>query len=278
MKTASSTDFQIKRRDDLNFDFSSVPRYWVEGDVFTTHLFNTLSILAPATERLLIKIVKNTENLIKDDKLKQDAIGFIKQEGMHSRAHNQFNNNLIGHGYDMAEINKIIRAAFNNILETHTQEQQVALLAAGEHLIYKFSKMFLNSPGLHKDMHPEIRRLFEWHALEEIEHQSVAIDIYHHLYGNSFKHRLWALPKMLLIVGRTGSKIQNELVQQDSQICASRAKLKFQFNQFFLPAYLSRIVIGSLDFFSPKFTPWSEAKDLSLIKLLEENIYTNNPS
>jgi predicted metal-dependent hydrolase len=65
----------------------------------------------------------------------------------------------------------------------------LALVIAGEYAIYVLARTVLEDPAVLAPTTPEVRRLFEWHALEEMEHQSVACDVYHHLYGEGARHR-----------------------------------------------------------------------------------------
>src|SRR3954463_13852447 len=41
----------------------------------------------------------------------------------------------------------------------------------------------------HRRTHPAFGQLFKWHMLEEIEHRTVAFDLYRHLFGRDYWHR-----------------------------------------------------------------------------------------
>jgi uncharacterized protein len=72
---------------DVDFDWATLPFYYVPNEPFTTHFCNVLHLLLPAGEEFIVDAFKNTLPLIKDDQLRLDVQGFISQEAMHSQAH-----------------------------------------------------------------------------------------------------------------------------------------------------------------------------------------------
>ena len=72
---------------DVDFDWSTLPFYYVPNEPFTTHFCNVLHLLLPAGEEFIVAAFKDTLPLIKDDQLRRDVQGFISQEAMHSQAH-----------------------------------------------------------------------------------------------------------------------------------------------------------------------------------------------
>ena len=52
--TKLTSAFPVRRQD---FEFEQVPRYWVNGDAFMTHVFNGMSALFPDGERFFVASV-----------------------------------------------------------------------------------------------------------------------------------------------------------------------------------------------------------------------------
>lgn len=82
----ASEHVELKARK-VSFDWEETPLHWVPGDPFTTHTINVLHLLLPAGERWFVHVYKQALPYITDDRLREDVIGFIGQEAIHSQAH-----------------------------------------------------------------------------------------------------------------------------------------------------------------------------------------------
>ena len=69
----------------VSFDWEDTPAALGARDPFTTHTINVLHLLLPAGERWFVHVYKQVLPHIRDDRLREDVIGFIGQEAMHSQ-------------------------------------------------------------------------------------------------------------------------------------------------------------------------------------------------
>jgi len=79
--TKLTSAFPVRRQD---FEFEQVPRYWVNGDAFMTHVFNGMSALFPDGERFFVASVRAVREAVNDPQLQKDISAFIGQEAMHA--------------------------------------------------------------------------------------------------------------------------------------------------------------------------------------------------
>ncbi|WP_282090299.1 metal-dependent hydrolase [Streptomyces tendae] len=84
----------------VSFAWEDTPLHWVPGDPFTTHTINVLHLLLPAGERWFVHVYQQVLPYIRDERLREDVIGFIGQEAMHSRAHDEVLPHLRDQGLD----------------------------------------------------------------------------------------------------------------------------------------------------------------------------------
>ena len=159
-------------------DFESLPRYWWGGDPFKTHFFNALSSTFPFGEAFFVRSVQHYADLVESPVLREEIRGFSGQEGQHSRLHNDHVDLLVRQGCGgLAKRNRIV----DRILRWHNKKTPrfaLASTAAIEHLTAIFARQVLSdSSGQVREMHPDMARLWRWHALEEAEHKAVAFDV-----------------------------------------------------------------------------------------------------
>lgn len=169
----------------LNFDFSAnTERYWFKQSVFKTHLFNSITIASPEFEKYLIRTVKKRINFIEKPQLKQQAQAFIYQEAQHSQQHKKFWDNLRASGYNFETYLRWLQTIFYDILEQQMSLNLNLAIAAGiEHLTTLIAEFTLEV-DLFAEAEPELKQLFEWHALEEIEHKTVLYDVLQNATNN----------------------------------------------------------------------------------------------
>ncbi|SEM44355.1 MULTISPECIES: metal-dependent hydrolase [Rhodococcus] len=172
---------------DVEFDWSDLPMHWVEGDPFTTHVFNVMHILLPAGEDWFVETFKEALPLIEDEKLRDDVAGFIGQEAMHSHAHSGVLGHLAAKGLDTTPYTDQMNWLFTTLLgprpltagrrENYLVER-LALIAAIEHVTAFLGDWVLNARALDTaGVHPTMLDLLRWHGSEEVEHRSVAYDV-----------------------------------------------------------------------------------------------------
>jgi predicted metal-dependent hydrolase len=178
---------------DVAFDWAGLPLRWIPGEPFASHMINVLHLLLPEGERWFVKTFAEVLPMIKDEKLLEEVLGFIGQEGMHANAHQGVVDYFDANGLDTRELVGEIEHVFQRLLGDRDLTgaardewliEKVALIAAIEHMTAFLGNWILNSPGLDAaGADPQMLDLLRWHGAEEVEHRNVAYDLFNHLDG-----------------------------------------------------------------------------------------------
>ncbi|WP_109439684.1 metal-dependent hydrolase [Acinetobacter haemolyticus] len=167
--------------------------FYYEDNAVVTSLFVVLSAMFPPGEMFFIESVRNVRDQIKDEKLLEDIRNFIAQEAFHSREHKSLNEHLIQSNYpEVVEIEALTKARLDKFRKLPKVEQLAATVVM-EHFTATLARLLLTDPLIKQKTTQESRNLWEWHALEELEHKSVAFDALKAIGGNTVKNRRIAL-------------------------------------------------------------------------------------
>ncbi|WP_224991540.1 metal-dependent hydrolase [Acinetobacter pittii] len=201
MNTALATNQKIVRRNvELSYDANKSYSFYYEENPVVTSLFVVLSAMFPPGEMFFIESIRNVRNQIKDEKLLEDIRAFIAQEAFHSREHKTLNNHLIHSNYpEVIEIEAKTKARLDKLRKLSTVEQ-VAATVVMEHYTATLARLLLTDQLIKQKTTQESRNLWEWHALEELEHKSVAFDVLNAIGGNSSKNRKLALARVTKLI------------------------------------------------------------------------------
>lgn len=165
------------RRPDFDLK-TDVPRYWCRNEPFATHVLDALSSVFPVGEAFFVRAVMHYADRVKDDpKLLAEVRSFAGQEGRHSYEHDRHMEMLVDHGYTrLVTQNRIV----DKVLRWSNKWQPVTSLAATasvEHLTAILARAMLSDDRMVHGMDARMKPLWQWHALEEAEHKSVAYDV-----------------------------------------------------------------------------------------------------
>jgi len=175
-----------------------IPRHWKGDDPFATHFLNALSSTFPFGEAFFVRSVLHYRDRVEDPRLLGKMRAFAGKEGQHSRLHDDHVEMLLAQGYTaLATRNRFA----DRIVRWHnrrTPRLSLTTTAALEHLTALLARQLLSDPeGRTGDMHPEMARLWRWHALEEAEHKAVAFDVLTRV-APSHAWRVFAMASMTL--------------------------------------------------------------------------------
>ena len=163
MKPVRSTPIEIPVRRHVEFDFSDVPVVHTAGNPYISHMWNALSMLAPNFEKAAIMVLRQALTEVTEPSLHEDVDAFIRQEALHSRHHAALNSHLGRLGADVAAFNLLGQTAWTETMNGLSPRRQLAVIVAAEHLIHDLAVVCLSTPAALASMHPEVRRLIEWH-------------------------------------------------------------------------------------------------------------------
>ncbi|MEZ0069802.1 putative metal-dependent hydrolase/ferredoxin-NADP reductase [Streptacidiphilus sp. MAP12-20] len=190
---AVSTEHAPLQARRVTFDWAETPMHWVPDDPFSTHMINVLHLLLPAGERWFVDVYKQALPLVRDARLREDMIGFIGQEAVHSQAHSTVLDHLVAQGLDPSPYTDQMDWFFEHLLGDHTAppaatawwlKERVAFIAAIEHFTAVLGKWVLDAKGFERyGADPVMVDLLRWHGAEEVEHRSVAYDVFQHVDG-----------------------------------------------------------------------------------------------
>lgn len=190
-KLAGATVGIPPRQMDFSFP-ENTPRYFYDNNATATTFFTVLSGIFPPGERFFVESVRHFRDRVTDPTLKAQVSGFIGQEAIHGREHEELNAFLIKRGIDASVPDRAVRMGLW-MLEKLSPSQQLACTTMMEHFTALLAEQLLTDENFRAKADPEMLKLWQWHALEELEHKSVAFDVYE-LVGNSRYERLMATP------------------------------------------------------------------------------------
>ncbi|WP_116201165.1 metal-dependent hydrolase [Amycolatopsis circi] len=175
---------------DVEFDFSKLPMHWIPGQPQATHSINVLHLALPEGERWFVEVFKQAVPLIRDERLKEDVLGFIGQEAMHAQAHDGAAEHLESAGVSVRPYIAQMEWMFRRLLGDRPRSsrewliERLAMVAAIEHYTAFLGQWILDAKELDAAGADEtMLDLLRWHGAEEVEHRSVAYDLFCHLDG-----------------------------------------------------------------------------------------------
>jgi uncharacterized protein len=263
----------IKSRGFRSVNLSSPERHWVRDDPFATAFFNALSAVFPRGEAFMISSLLPYQNNVPEP-LASDIRGFIEQEAGHSREHIAMNKGLIAAGYDVAPLESAIRKFVATFQKTSNLTKVAATMCI-EHITAIVAAEVLKNEHHLDNSNAELKELWLWHAVEEVEHKAVAFDTWMYLTRDWSGVRRWATRSTLMILISATflynrSRGQIELLRQDgfSLGQALRGILKSGFGKGGIGRNVTK---PWLHFLKPGFHPWN-IDDSALILQGEEQL------
>lgn len=253
---------------DIRFGIlGNAKRHWFGGDVIKTALLDGLSIFLPEGERYFIRSLKHYAPMLKDRELAAEINGYSVQEAYHTREHRDYNLAMASLGYDVDEMEKPVRLGFDL---TKNPLYQLAMTCAIEHVTATLSSVILRNPHLLEEADPAYRRLWMWHALEELEHKAVALDVFNEVTKDFSRwHRY-----MLRVVAMNATLIPFIMIvvrnarlyaKTDGVKTGFRFWMRFIWLVMFAPGYWRRCALPSLRYYLPWFDP-RNSDDTQLVR------------
>ncbi|WP_269619356.1 metal-dependent hydrolase [Zhongshania aquatica] len=232
---------------------------WHAGGAHITHFFNALSIFFPDGERFFIDSVRNYRDRIQDPELKESVRGFIGQEAMHGREHEEYNDALVQKGMPADRYGRIVVRLLKLSARFTPKSAQLAVTIALEHLTAILANMVLSEPRSLEGAEPRYAAIWKWHALEETEHKAVAYDVYQKVLGGGivgYLHRCFALITATTIFWMMVIPFHIGLVRREGQLFNLVGWFKVMNFLWGSPGMLRRTIPDWLDYFKPGFHPW----------------------
>jgi predicted metal-dependent hydrolase len=157
---------------------------------------------------------------------------------------------------------------------------QLAVTVALEHFTAIMAHSLLTEPDPLPGAPRDVVKLWQWHAIEEIEHKGVAFDTYLSATRNLSGLRRWTIRcQVMLLIGfqfwRSNFRHMADFFRQDG-INTPRTWWKVMRFLLVRPGMLRKIFRPYLSFYRSDFHPWLH-DDRSLIAAVERELRVENP-
>ena len=202
----------------------------IPGEPEESYGIVALSLLLPYLEPYLIRTMKEARKHVTDPALRADLEAFSGQEGQHYRQHIRFNDAIRGFGFPkLAEFEAELDADYRRFSDTKPLRWNLAYAEGFEALTTAVARASFEM-GTHPDMNPLVRDLLSWHLVEELEHRTVAFDIYDHICGSYFyrlvvgSYAQWHMGRWIVRVARTLYASDERTRTEAGDVAARRAR------------------------------------------------------
>jgi predicted metal-dependent hydrolase len=181
---ASAESITVRR---LNLSFpAGLDPLVIEGQPEESYITVGLSLLLPYLEPYLIRTMHAAKEQVTDPELARALALFNAQEGQHYRQHIRFNDAIRMKGFEkLKELEVEIDADYKRFTASRSLRFNLAYAEGFEAFTMAMARFSFETKMLDR-LTPEAQDLFRWHLVEELEHRTVAFDVYDHVSGGYF--------------------------------------------------------------------------------------------
>jgi len=279
----------------VKFDWEKTPVDWIPNQPYASYFINEINNILPAGEFWFCRLYNKVLPQVTDEKLKHDVQAFIRQEAMHAIAHTSANKEYLSQrNIDIQRNLEIMDFLFTKALADKPFGKEVpkvldhqwdlfrlGVIATVEHMTCVLGKYALyNKRWEELGADPEMIDLIKWHGSEEIEHRTVAFDLYRHL-GGGYLARYYL--SVAVIIGVLGLWVDGaaHIMSQDPRFADKKPslfrpwvwmewyKIGRQDNQV-LPSPIW-LVAQQLDYLMPWYDPVKEGNTQDAVNYLNNS-------
>ena len=182
-----------------SWDFADLKeRFFFGGNGLKSAFVVALSGAFPPGEKEFIQSVRLFMDQVRDPKLIEDVKAFTAQEGQHSLQHKSLNEAFDRVGYLATRVSQQFEEIEREWIDKRSDADRLAATVVMEHITAVMAHFALPRPEEFDPLPDSVQELLHWHAIEEIEHKSVAFDVYQECVGDRNRLRRQLLLHMLL--------------------------------------------------------------------------------
>ncbi|MCD9623711.1 metal-dependent hydrolase [Rhabdothermincola salaria] len=160
---------------------------------------NAVSLLMPYAEPYFVRAVRGVAHDL-DEPLRSTAVAFCAQEARHHGEHRRFNDRLTVDRPGLVRVEGWARRSYGWLDRTRSTRFSLAFAAASETIAFSIARWAdRHDRVLFDGVEPSTAALFRWHLAEEVEHKSVAHDVYEAVDGSRLRYALAAFTTLSLL-------------------------------------------------------------------------------
>ncbi len=170
----------------VRFEYpTDTPTVWTPARPEFSCAANSVSLMMPALEPYFVRSIRAALPDL-DGPLREQTEAYIHQESQHHRQHRRFNQVLLGAYPALATLERGIASAFRRLEQRRSRQFNLAFAAASETMAYAAARWAeKHRKELFTGADDVASTLFLWHLAEEVEHKSVAHDVYWQLHAST---------------------------------------------------------------------------------------------
>ncbi len=145
---------------------------------------NSVSMMMPHVEPFVVRSVRGVLDRLEPD-LARDAQAYAGQESTHHAQHRRFNDHVIERYRAMRRVDAALARTYRFIERRSSERFRLAFAAGAETIAYAIARwVAANRRSVLDGARGPAADLFVWHLAEEVEHKTVAFDVFAARGGN----------------------------------------------------------------------------------------------
>ena len=172
-----------------NFDYPDDLRVaWNPRNQEFAYAANSVSLLMPYAEPYFVRSVRAAIPELEGD-LAARATDFVQQESQHHRQHRRFNDLVVAQVPALRPIERGMKRAYGWLGRTRSLRFNLAFAAASETIAFTLARWAEDHlSAFFEGADQAAATMFLWHLAEEVEHKTVAFDVFETLGGSRLRY------------------------------------------------------------------------------------------